>query len=49
MIQRSLSFSQMSVIDYGANNPNELGEFSLFLFLATISVYNTAAKREVPS
>lgn len=26
MIQRSLSFSQMSVIDYGASNPNELGK-----------------------
>lgn len=26
MIQRSLSFTQMIVIDYGVNNPNELGK-----------------------
>lgn len=26
MIQRSLSFSQISVIDYGVNNSNELGK-----------------------
>lgn len=28
MLQRSLSFSQISVIDYGMNNSNELGENS---------------------